>query len=389
VEELFPGLTAGLTDQGASVGDLLATCRWYLNGHRLQQTATGLTGLSARRPQLEGAIRARLLSRPNVTLLEDCDIVGITSTPDLRRVTGARMLRRTDGSAVEELTADLVVDATGRSSRTPVWLPALGYRPPAAERIGIRAGCATRTYRLTPDALGGDRLIVNGATREHLRGGILQLVDGDRAMVTLSGRLGDFPPTDPDGFLSFARSLQFSDIYQAIRDAEPLDDPVAFRFPASVRRRYERLRRLPTGLLVTGDAVCSFNPQYGQGMSVAALEALVLRTELTGGEPDPRRFFHHIAQVIDGPWNISAGTDLAFPGVQGTRTIKTQLVNRYVARLHAAAEADPTVARAFIRVAALVDRPESLLRPAIAVRVLRPTRHPRPHHVAIAAAPVP
>jgi hypothetical protein len=191
-------------------------------------------------------------------------------------------------------------------------------------------------------------------------------------MVTLAGILGDHPPIDPDGFLAFARSLRFPDIHQAIRHAEPLDDPVGFRFPASVRHRYERLDRFPDGLLVLGDAVASFNPIYGQGMSVAAVEALTLRRHLERGiEPQPRRWFRDLAHVVDVPWEMAAGGDLVFPGVQGRRTAKVRLVSTYLARLHAAAAHDANLAIAFIRVAGLVDPPQTLLRPGIVLRVLR------------------
>jgi hypothetical protein len=147
-----------------------------------------------------------------------------------------------------------------------------------------------------------------------------------------------------------------------VRDAEPLDDPVGFRFRASVRHRYERLDRFPDGLLVLGDAVCSFNPVYGQGMSVAAVEALALRHHVEGGAAaQPRRFFRDLARVVDVPWDIAVGGDLAFPGVQGRRTQKGRLVSAYPARLHAAAANDASLASAFLRVAGLVARPQSLL----------------------------
>jgi hypothetical protein len=191
-------------------------------------------------------------------------------------------------------------------------------------------------------------------------------------MVTLVGILGDHPPTDPDGFLAFARSLRFPEIYGAIRDGEPLDDSVGFRFPASVRHRYERLDRFPDGLLVVGDAVCSFNPIYGQGVSVAALEALTLRRHLQRGpQPQPRRFFGDLARLVDVPWDIAVGGDLVFPGVQGRRTARVRLVNAYLGRLHAAAAHDARLASAFMRVAGLVAPPESLLRPGVLLGVLR------------------
>jgi hypothetical protein len=144
-----------------------------------------------------------------------------------------------------------------------------------------------------------------------------------------------------------------------------------------VRHHYERLDRFPDGLLVLGDAVASFNPIYGQGMSVAAVEALALRRYLERGtQPQPRRWFRDLARVVDVPWDMAAGGDLAFPGVPGRRTPKGRLVNAYITRLHAAAAHDASLAGDFIRVAGLVAFPQSLLRPDVAVRVLRGSLHP-------------
>ena len=222
LEELFPGLTAELVADGAPAGDLLADTRFYLSGHRLRQAPSGLVLLCASRPLLEHHVRARVQALPNLRLIDRCDVVGLATTPDGRRVTGARVLRRADGSAEEVLGADLVVDASGRGSRTPAWLDALGYAPPEREQVQIGLGYATRTYRLPPDALDGDLAMLVAATPEHPRTGALQRLEGDRWMLTLAGILGDHPPTDPDGFVDFARSLRFPDIYDAIRDAEPL-----------------------------------------------------------------------------------------------------------------------------------------------------------------------
>ena len=313
---------------------------------------------------------------PSVAFLGSYDIMGLAATPDGRQLTGAWVHRREGGSAEEVLGADLVVDATGRGSRTPVWLEALGYARPARDEVQIGLGYATRNYRLPPGALGRDLAALHGLTPQHPRGGALQMVDAGRLMVTLGGVLGDHPPTDPEGFLAFARSLRFPDIYETISNAEPLDDPVGFRFPASVRHRYERLTRFPGGLLLLGDAVSSFNPIYGQGITVAALEALALRHHLErGNQPQPRRFFAEVARVVDVPWDIAAGGELVFPGVPGRRNLKVRLVSAYLARLHAAAAHDASLASAFFRVIGMVAPPQSLLGPGVALRVLRGNLH--------------
>jgi 2-polyprenyl-6-methoxyphenol hydroxylase-like FAD-dependent oxidoreductase len=373
LEELFDGLTAELVDRGAPAGDILEHLRCYFGGHLLQPGPSGLLALQASRPVLEASVRARVRALPSVEFIDGCDVVGLTTTSDGGRVTGARVVRRLDGSAEQTVTADLVVDATGRGSRTPTWLEMLGYPRPPVDRVQIGIGYASRTYRLVPGLLDGRLGILNAPTPEYPRGGALATIENDRFLVTLFGILGDHPPTDPAGFADFAATLRFPDIGEAMRAAEPLDEPVPFRHPASVRHRYERLSRFPQGLLVMGDAMCTFNPVYGQGMSVAALQALALRDHLRQHTTaQPTDFFGHIGRIVDVPWNMATGGDLAFPNVVGQRTVQMRLLNGYLAKLLAGAAHDPRLGRAFLRVAGLVDPPQVLLAPGVVARVLRP-----------------
>jgi 2-polyprenyl-6-methoxyphenol hydroxylase-like FAD-dependent oxidoreductase len=285
-----------------------------------------------------------------------------------RRVTGVRV--RSEGGTEDVIDADLVVDATGRASRAPVWLEELGYARPVAEKVTVDVAYATRTYKLPPDVLGSDQLIMNFWTPDNPRAAGLEKT-GDRFILTAAGLLGDHPPTDPAGFDAFVASLKFPDIPDAVRDGEPLDEPVAFRYPANVRQRYERMRDFPDGFLVLGDAVCAFNPVYGQGMTSAALQANALRGLLASGQPLTwRRHFQAIAKAVDDPWTISTSNDLGFAGVTGRRTPLVRVVNAYLPRLHELGERDPEAAAAFIRVVGLLERPATMLRPGLALRVL-------------------
>lgn len=373
LEELFAGLTEELVALGAPVGDMLGDARLLFGGHRLARARTGLNVLSVSRPLLEDRVRARIRALGNVRFAPPCDVVGLRLTDDgHRRVSGVHVLRRADASARETIAADLVVDATGRGSRTPKWLESLGFERPEEDRVRVDVGYATRRYRLPDDGLGEDIGCVQGPTPDRPRGGALARIEGDAWILTLFGMLGDHPPKDPAGFATFARSLQFGDLHDAIAAAEPLDDPVGFRFPANVRRRYERLRRFPEGLLVFGDAHCSFNPIYGQGMTVAGMQALALRDHLrSGAGASTRGVLRALARVIDVPWELAIGADLSLPGVDGPRPLRRRAINRYVTRLQAAAASDPELSRAFVRVTGLVDRPQTLLHPGIALRVLR------------------
>jgi 2-polyprenyl-6-methoxyphenol hydroxylase-like FAD-dependent oxidoreductase len=278
------------------------------------------------------------------------------------------VIGRADGSAEEQLPADVVVDATGRGSRLPIWLESLGYAPPQQERVSIGVGYASRHYRLRPQALGNDLVAISAPTPGRPRGGGLSLIEDGRCLITLMGVLGDHPPTDPEGFARFAADLALPDVHEILRDAEPLDKPVAYRYPASVRSRYDRLTRFPDGLAVLGDAVCTLNPIYGQGMTVAALEAAALHPHLANGQP--RNHLREVGRISGVAWAMALGADLSFPEVEGTRTPATRLLGRYVQRLQAGAEHDTQLGTAFLRVTSMMDPPTALLRPSVVARAM-------------------
>jgi 2-polyprenyl-6-methoxyphenol hydroxylase-like FAD-dependent oxidoreductase len=369
--QLLPGIAADLVADGAPTYRAMGELRCVAGGRELARGDTERQAVVASRPFIEGHVRRRLAAMSNVALEERCDAVGLLANERRDRIVGVRLLRRAPRSAAEELPADLVVAATGRGGRLPAWLEELGYRRPAEQRLDIDLVYATRPLRLPAGALGPDKLVLVFARPELPRGLFLFAEEHDRWRLSLYGYGGHHPPTDPEGFHDFAASVAPPDIAAAIGAAEPLGPVVTHRIPADVRRRYERLRRFPAGLLPFGDAICAFNPVYGQGMTVAAREAVALRDCLAAG-PDglERRFLRAAARTIDDAWTLATGADLAQPTVVGPRPARVRLVNAYLRRLHAAAESDPALALAFIRVIGMIDRPQQLLHPGTVGRVL-------------------
>jgi 2-polyprenyl-6-methoxyphenol hydroxylase-like FAD-dependent oxidoreductase len=267
------------------------------------------------------------------------------------------------------------VDATGRGSPTPKWLAALGYTAPEEEVVNVGVTYTTRLYRRTVSNEQALAFFCAPAGSHERRGGGVFPIEEDRWIVTLSGRRGEHAPADEEGFLAYARSLPSQDIYQLLSTAEPAGDILVYKYPASRRRRYEALKRLPAGLVAIGDAVCSFNPVYGQGMTVCALEALVLGSwwqgaTARGQEPDTVRFFRKIAQVLETPWKLSTDAEKEHSTAPEQRTLAAKWLHAYFLRLRRVSQRDAVVALAFIRVTQLLSPPASLFRPRVVAGVL-------------------
>jgi 2-polyprenyl-6-methoxyphenol hydroxylase-like FAD-dependent oxidoreductase len=376
LEEFFPGYNNEVVAQsGGLLGDVANDVTWIGRNVTLANGKSDLIGLLASRPVLEGHLRRRLLGLPNLRAIENCAVRGLVTDPARKSVTGVRI--RVEGRLEETVNADLVVDASGRGSNSAAWLEALGYQAPVNEKVEVGIGYMTRTYRRRPTDLDGKLGMVVAGNAPNWRNGVMLAQENDSWIVSAGGFLGDDAPDNDQGFLAYLATLPTMEIHDVVARAEPLSDFRRYRYDSSLRRRYEKLTCFPGNYLVFGDAICSFNPVYGQGMTVAAQEALTLQQCLRASPNDfARRFFKAAAKVVDIPWDIAVGNDLRHPQVMGARPPMLRFINWYIGKLHLAATRDSTLATAFLKVINLTITPPSLLSPAIAWRVWRGSQRP-------------
>ncbi|MET7771159.1 2Fe-2S iron-sulfur cluster-binding protein [Nocardia sp. NPDC005366] len=362
-EELFPGVTEELLADGAVDCRSLSEMRMTIAGHTLKRSDDGYSLLQASRPFLEWRVRNRVRALPNVELIDRCAVTGLTADAARARVTG--VLVEPEEAPARELEADLVVGCLGRHGPINDWLAGLGYRRPTEEGVRIDMMYASRYVRLPVGSVGGDKEIVI-ANQDPARGLALFAVEDGMHILTLIGYGKDHPPTDSEAFWRFAASVAPPDVREALLDAMPLTEVSTYRYLANQRRRYERLTRFPEGLLVVGDAVCSFSPAFGQGMTVSALQAQRLRHVLAEGDHDlARRYFRAAAAAIDDAWAITKLFDLAMPHVDSAGQTPMRALGALTRLGMAVGARDATVGRQIARIAGLLDRPTAVLNPSL------------------------
>ncbi len=311
VERLLPGFFQEFVEAGGVEADFSRDLKWFHHGVWKLRTDSGLKSWWSSRPFLEHQVRQRVLAIDGIECRQKCDVAGFLTNESRTGVTGLRLGDDNDGG--ETVAADLVVDASGRGSRTPARLEELGYRRPAEEQVQIDLTYASRMFERADDP---DRdwqiLGVFATPPNQTRTGYIFPIENNRWLASCVGYLGDGASDDEENWLAFAKSLEQPDFHQLVSTSKPVTPISVFKYPCHLRRHYERLTRFPNGLMVMGDAVCSFNPVYGQGMSVCALQAGELQSVLRiGGSSGrmhpglPQELFKRSSKLIDNPWLLA------------------------------------------------------------------------------------
>ena len=370
LEALFPGYSEELVAAGGVSIDGQRDFYMYSQGNYLAAGSKPFPLYAATRPLYEQLLRRRVSDRDDIHLRGSCSFVDYVADDAAASINGV-VIRNQDGD-LEQFTAELVVDATGRLSRTPEWLSKHGYNPPATEEVHIDLAYSTTSIERPAD---DNRMIGALAAPPRTRGGAVLPVEDDRWLVNLHGIHGDHPPASIEDATEFAASPPIPVVGELLNEYPVVSEECAFYPFASHRRyRYEDLDQFPNGLLVIGDAIASFNPIYGQGMSVAALEALRLQHILTTADHETlaTRFFDRVTEIVDPAWMLATGADFGFPQTQGEKPPGAAFFNWYLSRLFRKSHTDSVLTDAFTRVLSMQQHPTSLLRPAIMWRVLRP-----------------
>jgi 2-polyprenyl-6-methoxyphenol hydroxylase-like FAD-dependent oxidoreductase len=379
IRELLPGLMEELVEGGA-VPAHWPEGRWWQSGGYRVPSGTDLDAVGLSRPFLEAGVRRRVLARPGVTV--------VTATARGLVVEGGRVtgVEVEDAGGRRVAPAGFVVDCSGRGSQAGAWLEAAGYPAPPVAEVRMDMAYASRVLHRAPaDTPGGSWFVCASTPPVRTRGAVLFPIENDRWMLTLAGFHGDRPPTDDEGFLAFVRSLPTPDIASVVEAAAPDGPILPHRMPTSQWRHFEKVRRAPAGFVALGDAICSFNPIYGQGMATAALEARALGRVLDRSDPaapaTPRRFYRAAKKIVRDPWQIAVGNDFLLPETTGPKPPGTDLANWFVAKALIAAQRDPVVNGALIDIQNLLVPPPSIVKPNLVYRVFKasragPTGHP-------------
>lgn len=380
LNQLFPGLEEELAVWDVSKLNWTADFKWLLPGGWSPRFPSDLKSQACSRNLLEFLLRKRLAAYNNLEFKEKTIVTGLLLNPNRTAVAGVK-LRDPDGTETQ-LTAQFVVDASGRNSQTPQWLKSLGYEAPQETIVNAFLGYASRWYQsVGNEPLDYQVLYLMPQAPHQSRGGVLYQVESNRWIVCLIGVGRDYPPTNEAGFLEFAQSLNNSAVCEAIKNAQPISPIYRYQGTENRLRHYERLSRFPDNFIVIGDAVCVFNPVYGQGMTVAGLAALVLdqcfqQHTKSNSNPDlknlGKQFQKKLALANKMPWLMATGEDLRWSTTEGEQpNLMTRFLQWYIEQVIFLASERAEVYQAFMEVIHLTKPSTIFFRPSILWQVMK------------------
>jgi 2-polyprenyl-6-methoxyphenol hydroxylase-like FAD-dependent oxidoreductase len=382
LDEIFPGLIADLISKGAFHVNSGKEFELYMDGVKTPTYESKISMLALSRPLIENTIRQHLLREPNIRFIQEVEVTGVEADPTRTYATGIRVRGRNgvqiDTTDESLFQADLIVDASGKESHMPQWLESLGYSAPTESKVACNMGYSSRIYK-RPEGLTWTGFYAQPKAPHRKRGAIMLPMEGnDRLQVTLMGMAGDYAPTDEEGFKEFARSLPEKEVYELISTAEPLTSIVGYRKSHNQLRNYHEMPRYLEGLIALGDAVCAFNPVFGQGMSAAAIGADTLDKALSSYQPGESEassfaeyFQKQLIQGISVPWQLATGEDLMwYPEQMPEMDHETRLIGQYMMQVQKAATTNPYVMEVFYQVLHLLEAPNVFFRPDIVLQVV-------------------
>jgi 2-polyprenyl-6-methoxyphenol hydroxylase-like FAD-dependent oxidoreductase len=329
----------------------------------------GILTPSVTRPLLEHVTRQKVLALPNVSLRDSTKMLNF-EIDELDRVSGVRVMTN---DISELISADLFVECSGRASNLAGWLPAQGFGEVPSQRIKILMGYTSGFFRMPEDVAENGKACLMVAVPPGYRAAYLTPVDGDMWLATMYGRGRDTAPRDHEGFVAWTEGLPHPVIHDMLVRAEPVSDFKTYKIPFGIWYRYDQMPNFPQRLIPMGEALTSFNPMYGQGMSLAAGQALSLREAITGGLDAhlSARYFEGCHTLNGVGWSVMETRDFAYDCTSGDRPADLEARWQAAGDIRQLAETDSEVHKLSVRVTHLLESPSELARPEIIEKINR------------------
>ncbi|ALC83914.1 MULTISPECIES: FAD-dependent oxidoreductase [Bacillus] len=378
IEILFPGIVSQLIEDGSIVTNPTKDLKWHHFGYWKKRFSGELIMLQLSRPMLEWHLQRRVEEVPNIITRYETKTEQLLVNKHDNTIKGVR-LRSLKSGLTEELDANLVVDASGSSSKSIDWLQALDVKV-KEEKVKIQLFYATRLYSLKKqEHPEWQSLIISPSIPDNPYGAFIQTLEENRFSVTYSGYANAQAPKTNEEFISYAKKLPVPDVLQFLEGAEPLSEIKIHRVPYQVRRRFDLAKNIPDGFLIIGDAHCRFDPLFGQGMSVAAMQALELKSSLLQTKKADKGFSQSlhkkISKIIDVPWEMATTEALRHPEVKGARTFVQPYKQWYSKRVYELSASEPEIYIRLVRVINLIRSPLHLYHPKVLFPILTNHRH--------------